>query len=258
MNKTYSQRATLSSSLLGKKLFHLMDEKQTNLALSADVTTSSELIDLATKIGPEICMLKTHIDIIEDFSFGLIETLQQLAKQHHFLLCEDRKFADIGNTVKHQYEGGMYRIANWADLVTVHSLPGPGILQGIAAGRKQAEQGVLLLAEMSSAGHLMGADYFENSIKMAEHFPELVTGFITQRGISPQGIWISMTPGVQLSSKEDSLGQKYISPQKAVFDNHSDVIIVGRGILSESDRLAAAQNYRQAGWEAYQLRTATP
>jgi uridine monophosphate synthetase len=42
-----------------------------------------------------------------------------------------RKFADIGNTVALQYTKGLFRIADWADLVTVHALPGEGILQAL-------------------------------------------------------------------------------------------------------------------------------
>ena len=42
-----------------------------------------------------------------------------------------RKFADIGNTVKSQYTKGLFQISQWADLVTVHILPGEGIVEAL-------------------------------------------------------------------------------------------------------------------------------
>jgi orotidine-5'-phosphate decarboxylase len=68
-------------------------------------------------------LLKTHIDIILDFDQDLIEQLLLLSKHFDFMIFEDRKFADIGNTVKLQYSGGIYKISSWADVTNAHAVP---------------------------------------------------------------------------------------------------------------------------------------
>lgn len=248
---SYTERADYCLSTLGKNLLQLLDEKQTNLALSADVTSAQQLLDLADQLGPEICLLKTHIDIIEDFTPALTEKLRKLALKHHFLLFEDRKFADIGNTVKHQYTGGIYHIANWADIVNAHTLPGPGIVQGLADAGRKKNRGLILLAEMSSAGHLMTREYVQETLKIAEQFADFVIGFITQHALSNDPHWINFTPGVKLEAGGDKLGQQYTTPETAIIEQGSDVIIVGRGIIAADDPLTVAKLYREQGWESY-------
>lgn len=49
----------------------------------------------------------------------------------------------------------------------------------------------------------------------------------------------------------DNLGQQYNTPDEVIRIKYSDIIIVGRGILSASDRQKEAEKYRKAGWEAY-------
>ncbi len=255
---SYLQRSEFCKNNFAKQLFALIEKKQSNLALSADVTSAQALLALADKIGPEICVLKTHIDIIDDFSLELTRQLQKLAAQHQFFIFEDRKFADIGNTVKLQYQRGIYQIAEWADIINAHSLPGPGIVSGLAEVGLEKNRGLLLLAEMSSAANLFDSHYVQQTIAMAEQFPEFVIGFIAQHQLADRPEWIYLTPGIQFAAKSDALGQRYVTPEQAIIENGTDVIIVGRGILQAADPLAETKKYRLAGWKAYQQRLNQP
>lgn len=50
---------------------------------------------------------------------------------HSSYIFNCRKFGDIGKTVKSQYEGGIYKISSWADIVNAHPVPGDGVIKGL-------------------------------------------------------------------------------------------------------------------------------
>ncbi|MEK7643797.1 MAG: orotidine-5'-phosphate decarboxylase [Patescibacteria group bacterium] len=250
-----SERANLTANLTARKLFLLMEEKRTNLCLAADVITKESLLEIAENLGDSICVLKTHIDIIEDFDADLVIQLQRLADKHNFLIFEDRKFADIGNTAKHQYQGGIYHIADWAHLTNAHSVPGPGIIQGLKEIGLPKNRALLLLAEMSSAGALATGEYSASTIQMARENQDFVIGFITTKKLTDEPGFINFTPGVKLTGLGDNLGQQYLTPEKVIIENQSDIIIVGRGIYEAENPKMEAEKYRLAGWQAYLQRT---
>jgi uridine monophosphate synthetase len=246
----FQQRAELTQNPTAKRLFALMENKQTNLAIAADLTSSHDLLELADALGPEICIFKTHIDILDDFTPQVTNELRHLADKHQFLIFEDRKFADIGNTVTYQYGGGIYRIVEWADIVNAHIIPGPGIISGLKEIGLPKGRALLLLAEMSSAGTLAEGSYTMQAVKMAQDHPDFVIGFISLKKLSDDPRWVYMTPGVQLASGKDTLGQQYRTPE-SVIQEGSDIIIVGRGIYGSKDPRSQAKMYRQASWQAY-------
>ena len=228
-----------------KKLLQIMIEKQTNLCVAADVENSQSLLSLAIQVGPNICCLKTHVDILNDWDMKTAQKLKELAKMHNFIIFEDRKFGDIGKTVEAQVHRGLFKISQWADLVTVHGLPGKKILDSLENCK------ALIVAQMSSEGNLATPEYAEKCTQMAIDHDNAV-GVIAQSRLDDTipGL-IQMTPGVQISQKSDNMGQQYNDPQRAVGQKGADVIIVGRGITQDPMKYKEmAEMYQKEGWEA--------
>ena len=246
---SYQERAKLSVNPACRKLFNIIATKQSNLGLSADVVNKQALLQLADTIGPYICMLKTHIDIIQDFDIDLTQQLRRLADKHHFLIFEDRKFADIGNTFVHQFQG-FFQMNRWADIINAHIIAGPGIIHSLQT--ISPTTGLLLVAQMSSKDSLATGQYTQTCIDYAERYPQGVMGFICQQQLLTNPGFVHCTPGVHLASHKDQSDQQYHTPQTAILDHHTDVIIVGRGIYQATDPITAAKTYQQQGWDCYQ------
>ena len=241
---SYEQKLEVVKHPTAKKLLQIAINKKSNLIVSADVVTTSELLNLAEKVGQQIVALKTHIDIIKDFDHDkTILPLVDLARKHNFLLMEDRKFADIDSTQELQFSKGVYQISKWADMVTSH----------LIAGKKSLEcfknVGVIAILGMSSQGTLTDAHYQEEGLKIVEEQPNIM-GCVAQRKINKE--MLLFTPGVSLEQAGDDKGQQYNTPDHVFHNLHTDFIIVGRGVYQAEDAEKSSRNYRKIGWEAYE------
>ncbi|WP_304342780.1 orotidine-5'-phosphate decarboxylase [Chryseobacterium koreense] len=241
---SYEDKLKICEHSVAQKLLHIAIQKKSNLIVSADVTTTAELLKLVELVGPHIVALKTHIDIISDFdSDQTILPLKDLAAKYNFLLMEDRKFADIGNTQELQFSMGVFKISNWADLVTAQVIAGYDSLDCFR------NVGVVAILSMSSTGTLTDMEYREQAVKIAVSHPN-VFGGVAQNKIPNE--LLLFTPGVNLADSGDGKGQQYNTPEYVFKKLETDFIIVGRGIYKSDDVEKAALNYKIAGWNAYE------
>jgi uridine monophosphate synthetase len=240
---SYEDKLKICDQSVAQKLLNFALEKKSNLIVSADVTTTKELLDLVEKVGTHIVALKTHIDVISDFGFeNTILPLKKIAEKHHFLLMEDRKFADIGNTQELQFTKGIYQISEWADFVTAQ------VIGGFDSLNVFKNVGVVTILSMSSKGALTDNSYLEGAQKIAVSHPN-VFGGVAQNRISDE--LLLFTPGINLSDSEDGKGQQYNTPEHVFKNLHTDFMIVGRGIYQSENPEKSALNYRISGWNAY-------
>ena len=242
---------------MARKYMEVATEKRSLVCLAADRKTMSGLFELVKEVGPYIAALKTHVDLIDDWSPNAWSDFCELAKQHNLLIFEDRKFADIGKISQSQM-GGIYDIRSWSDIVTAHLISGPDIVDGLQAawGNVGRQGGVLLLAQMSSRGNLLTEGYSQSVVTKGVQ-SEGVLGFIgngsrpkelsvlRQRVGEEKMIW---TPGVNIAVGDGEMGQRYGGPYDAIIAG-SDCIIVGSGIHRADNPGEVAKQYAKLSWQ---------
>jgi len=242
-------RASLAEHPVSKRIFQIMLEKKSNLCVAVDSNSAKDIIRMVELVGPHVVVVKLHQDVVQDWSDEIEREVVALAQRYNFLVFEDRKLGDIGNTVKLQAK----KLVSWADMVTVHGVGGPGVLDGVhtAAADVGRDVGALIVAEMSSAGTLARGDYTKSCVEMGEARKGMVAGFISQSRLSKDYGLVQMTPGVHRCVAGDGGDQRYVTPTKAVLERGADIVIVGRGITAEQDEGEACKLYKEEAWAAY-------
>jgi uridine monophosphate synthetase len=248
---SYSTIKVNASNKITHRLLDIVESKQTNLCVSADVNTKKELLALADQVGPYICALKTHIDTVSDIDADLIVQLKNLSVKHRFLLFEDRKFADIGHIAMQQFTSAPLSIADWADMVTVHVVAGSSSIDALRSTGKLENTGLVIVAQMSTADTLTSREYTKQALAIAQKHQDVVVGIVGQNKRPRDAGLMMFTPGISLSDSGDAHGQVYNTPQEAFEERGIDVMIVGRGIYKSDNPAAKAAEYRQIGWKSY-------
>ena len=189
-----------------------------------------------------MCIVKLHADIINDFDEAFIAYLLRAKRTHGFLLWEDRKFADIGHTVRHQLHGGVHRISSWADIVSCHAVAGRPALDALT-GVSETEAPsdvpmVVLVASLSCADNVLDETYTQRAISVARNHPHVV-GVVTQKALSASdaAALLTFVPGITLRADasasdapvSDAFGQQYHTMDDKPF---ADVLVVGRAITN--------------------------
>mgnify|MGYP006184957491 CR=1 FL=1 len=257
-SEVWGERWSNSTSEIARRYMEVACRKESLVCLAADRRTMAGLFELIDQVGPHIAALKTHVDLVDDWTPEGWSDFCSRAHDADLLIFEDRKFADIGKISRDQM-AGTYDIRSWSDLVTAHLISGPDIVDGLHAGWGDVgrEGGVLLLAQMSSRGNLLNPNYTDEVVTRGiAHSgvfgfigngsrPEELAELRSKVGKSKM-IW---TPGVNLAVGDGEMGQRYGDPRQAVLAG-SDCIIVGSGIHRSENPAAAAQSYASASWNA--------
>ncbi|BAM99425.1 orotidine-5'-phosphate decarboxylase [Blattabacterium cuenoti] len=231
---------------IGKKLIDITLKKKTNLIVSADLIDTKKILKLISLIGDIICGLKLHVDIINDFSYSFINYLKKISIEKKFLLLEDRKLCDVSPTNCLQLHYGIHKISSWADIVTAHVLAGSMSIQNL---NLPSNMGLITISEMSSYGGLYDDNYIRKALNISLKNPKVI-GTVAQRKVDDR--LLLFTPGIHFYENENNLGNRYIHPVQAFEKNGSDFIIVGKAIFQSENPKITAEEYRNAGWKAYE------
>jgi len=244
---------------IARKFMENACKKQSLVILAADKRTMKELEELLEKVNDFVVVLKTHVDLIDDWTKEKWSQFISKAKEKDLLIFEDRKHGDIGKIAREQM-GGIYDSRSWADLITAHLISGPSILDGMKEAWDSVgkDGGALLLAQMSSEGNLLELPgYTDSVVEIGKQHP-ICFGFIGNGSRSNElevlrskvgenkMIW---TPGINLNIDEAKLGQRYGDPESAILAG-SDGIIIGSGIYNADNPKEMAKKYAEISWNS--------
>jgi orotate phosphoribosyltransferase len=78
------------------RLRKIIQQKRTRLVFAADISDPDKLLEILQGVAPHICMVKLHLDLINNIPPDFYDRILALSRKFNFLIMDDRKYVDIG------------------------------------------------------------------------------------------------------------------------------------------------------------------
>ena len=220
-------------------LLNIIRQKETILVLSLDVTNKQQFFSILKECAPYICALKLHFELYPFLKGNTLKKLIQYSKKHNFIIIEDRKFADIGNT---QYLQASEFIKKGISYFTSHLFTGK---EALRAFPEQAN--IFLISDMSCKNAFFSDSidlrtiFHEKSTDYYNTIPQII-GFVSQYDINKDNNGIILRPGIKLQPNNlgDTMGQQYKDPKITP----NVCWVVGRDIYQSDNPKDIAKQYQ--------------
>jgi len=230
---SYSQRAELTNNITARKLFHIMSVKMTNLCLAIDSQDVDYLIKTADLYGYHICLLKTNFKAKSEHDVQKITKLNQIALQHNFLVFEEG-------------QPGTNNLSQWTNVF---------LLNNQVDKPMALDEAVALMDIWKWQTCFLECDEFteteqswQKKMRVAEVFSDSVIGFLSERKISTNPKFISMTKVLSQGKRIQSI---YAEMESAMVNKNVDIIVFSDALLKAVDPLKRVVNFKIIAYNGY-------
>lgn len=243
-----------SENSAAKKLFEIIQVKQTFLGLVIDSTSLQETLQLLPFVANHICLLKLFVEQYHDFTWNRIVELKNLSIQYNFMILDDSKFADGNeNSIKIRYINGYYSKAYWADFVTVHFIEGSSILDHLKTALLEAKihepRGAFVITEMADIEISPYTDMVLKALLSRLRFnnPNFIASIVQKGNALPIDRRIHRLP-IEEINLEESIEKinYYVS---ALLASKSNICFLK---LSDYNQIEKIKTLQQGHWQEYQ------
>lgn len=229
-----------------KSLLQIIHKKQTAICLSLDVDTWSVARNILHACAPYICMVKVHCDLFADWSDSCATELFDMAQEYEFLIMQDSKLSDVPKIVYKQLTEPPFRIAKWADYVTIQPLNYLDVceyLEGQVGNCTDFPIALVCVAEMNTQNSFSkNPEYLaivrDLVCKNREQIPAIVSqAAFAEYDLGPPSECIRITPGVCIEQCES--GARYRTIEAAITRDKNHVVIIGESLINKYKKLIA-------------------